>query len=466
MEDIHYVPDWVKKGIIYHIYPLGFFGAPYNSRDESETVNRLEKIREYYSHFQEMGVDIIQFGPIFESVSHGYDTTDYFKIDHRLGTNELFKEVVDELHGMGIKVIVDGVFNHVGREFFSFKDVQEHKQHSSKQGWHYIDFSQSYMNPHMDGFDYKPWEGFYDLVKLNLDNHEVRDYFFNVAKYWLGEIGIDGWRLDVAYLIENHFWRDFKHACKSVKSDSVLIGEMIHGPYSQKIGQDLLDAGTGYAIYKSIFNGINEGNLWELKGVLEQSFHPQWGQNKNIALMNFLGNHDVTRIRSILKDERHVIPAFLILFTLNGFPKIYYGDEIGLTGVVIPGRSDRDVRKSMPPSTQERDPYGQSIFANIKRFIQFRKENHALVYGNLTPVWADNTKSNMIAYLRKSSQQTLLVVVSTSFETKKVKIPLWNQGLDGSQFIDLLNSSEEYWVHNNQIEIDVPGCWGRVLKKS
>ena len=465
MENIQYVPDWAKNGIIYHIYPLGFFDAPFYSKDETEIVNRLEKIRDYYTYFQELGVNIIQFGPLFESHSHGYDTTDYLKIDHRLGTNELFKEIVRELHEMGMKVIVDGVFNHVGRDFFSFKDVQEHKQHSSKQDWHYIDFSQSHMNPHMDGFDYKPWEGHYELVKLNLDNPEVRDHLFYVAKYWIGEIGIDGWRLDVAYLIQNSFWKDFKGACRSVKPDSFLIGEMIHGPYSKWIGHDLLDAGTGYAVYKSIFNGINENNLWELKGVLEQSFHPQWGQNKNIALMNFLGNHDVTRIRSILKDERHVIPAFLILFTLNGFPKIYYGDEIGMRGIKIPGQSDEDIRKSMPSPSDERDPLGNAIMDNVKRFIQLRKSNHALAYGDLTPVWADNTNSNMIAILRRSSQQTLLVVVSTSFESKRVKIPLWNLGLDGSKFVDILSDSEEYRVQNNQLELNVPGCWGRVLLK-
>ncbi|TFG18004.1 MAG: alpha-amylase [Promethearchaeota archaeon] len=466
MENIQYVPEWAKNGIIYHIYPLGFFNAPYYSKDETEIVNRLEQIRDYYSYFQDLGVTIIQFGPLFESHSHGYDTTDYLKIDRRLGTNDLFKEIVRELHEMGMKVIVDGVFNHVGRDFFSFKDVQEHKRHSSKQGWHYINFSQSHMNPYQDGFDYKPWEGYYELVKLNLETPEVLDHIFHVAKYWMGEIGIDGWRLDVAYLIQNTFWRDFKSTCRSIKSDCFLIGEMIHGPYAKWIGHDLLDAGTGYAVYKSIFNGINENNLWELKGVLEQSFHPQWGQNKDIVLVNFLGNHDVTRIRSILSDERHVIPAFLILFTLNGIPKIYYGDEFGMKGIKIPGLSDEAIRKPMPPLSDERDPLGNAITENVKRFIRLRKSNHALMYGDLIPVWADNTKSNMIAILRKSSQQTLLVVVSTSFDSKKVKIPLWNLRLDGSKFVDILNESEEFWVENNHLEMDVPGCWGRVLRKS
>ncbi|MBN2156858.1 MAG: alpha-amylase [Candidatus Lokiarchaeota archaeon] len=465
MEHPNYIPDWAKNGIIYHIYPLGFFDAPYNSQDESEVVNRLERLRKYYDYLQELGITIIQFGPIFESVSHGYDTTDYLKIDRRLGTNELFKEIVEELHQLGMKIIVDGVFNHVGRDFFSFRDVKDHKQNSSKQGWHFIDFTQSHLNPYLDGFDYKNWEGHHSLVKLNLKNQEVREFLFNVARYWLRDIGIDGWRLDVAYLIDNDFLREFKKVCKSVKSDSVLVGELIHNPYSKWIGPDLLDAGTGYQVYKSIYNSINENNFWELKSVLEQSFHPQWGQNRKILLMNFLGNHDVTRIRSNLKDERHVIPAFLILFTLYGIPKIYYGDEFGMKGIVIPFKSDRGVRGPMSPLSTKWDPLGKAIHENIKRFIQLRKKQHALIHGNIIPVWADNTKSNMIAYLRKSSKQTILVVVSTSYEVKKVKIPLWNLHLEGAVFRDLLNDFEEYNVRNNYLELDTEGCWGKVLER-
>jgi len=465
MENISYVPEWVKQGIIYHIYPFGFFDVPYHAGDEPQTVNRLEKIRNFYSHFQELGVNIIQFGPIFESVSHGYDTTDYMKIDHRLGTNALFKKVVNELHDMGIRVIVDGVFNHVGRKFFSFKDVQTHKQNSSKQGWHYIDFSHSHRNPLNDGFDYKTWEGHYELVKLNLDNPEVRKYLFDMVKYWMGEIGIDGWRLDVAYLIGNNFWSEFKQVCKSIKFDCFLVGELIHNPYSKWIGPDLLDAGTGYQVYKSIYNSINENNLFELKAVLEQSFHPQWGQNRNITLMNFLGNHDTTRIRSILKDERYVIPAFLILYTLNGIPKIYYGDEFGLKGKIIPNKSDREVRRPMPSLNSQWDSLGTSIFENVKKFIQIRKNNHALIYGNLIAVWADNTKSNVIAYLRQSSRQIILVIVSMSFQSQHIKIPLWNLNLEGVRFRDLLNNSEEFHGFKNHLEIEIPGCWGRILQK-
>ncbi|MFX0065043.1 MAG: alpha-amylase family glycosyl hydrolase [Candidatus Hermodarchaeota archaeon] len=461
MENIDYVPDWAKKALIYHIYPLGFFGAPKNGSDENEITNRLTGIRDYYTHFQKLGVDVIQFGPIFESVSHGYDTTDYMQIDHRLGTNELFKQIVDELHDLGINVIVDGVFNHVGREFASFKDIRINREKSLKKHWHFIDFTKD--SPYNDGFDYQNWEGHYRLVKLNLIEREVKNYLFSVVEYWLRDIEIDGWRLDVAYMISPEFWREFRQVCKTAKPDCFLIGEMIHGPYNKWVSSELLDAGTGYQNYKSIWSAINSNNMYELKAVLEQSFHPEWGQLKNIALMNFLGNHDTTRIHSILEDKGQLIAAFLILFTLNGIPKIYYGDEIGMKGIKTE-QSDEAVRKPMVISTEKWPSQGKLIFDNIVRFAKLRKDNHALVYGNIIPVFADN---NVLAFLRRSSQQTLLVVINTGFEKMSKTIPLWNQNLNRAKFMEILDQGgqKEYRVQNKQLYIpELYPCWGRILQ--
>ncbi|MCP4634335.1 MAG: alpha-amylase, partial [candidate division Zixibacteria bacterium] len=446
MENINYIPEWAKNAIIYHIYPIGFFGAPKFGRDETAVIERLINIRSYYNHFKELGINVVQFGPIFESVSHGYDTIDYMKIDHRLGTNDSFKQIITELHDMGIKVMVDGVFNHVSREFDSFKDVQIHREESWRKHWHYIDFSKN--SPHDDGFDYKNWEGYYSLVKLNLQENDVKNYIFSVAEYWLKEIGIDGWRLDVAYLIGSDFLREFRKACKNAKPDCLLIGEMIHGPYTKWIGPELLDAGTGYQIYKSIWSAINSSNMHELKSVIERSFHQEWGLFKDTTLINFLGNHDSTRIRSILKEDRFLYPALLYLFTTNGIPKIYYGDEIGVLGVKT-DTSDDDVRKPMPSSTEEWPSMGKEIFQNTKKFIQIRKNNHALTHGSITPVHADPTT---LAFIRRSSQQTILVVINSSLEQVEKTIPLWNQNLNGVRFTEILDQGgdKEYHVENNQ----------------
>lgn len=461
MERLEYIPEWAKTAIVYHIYPLGFFGAPKYGKTESGNSNRLAEIRNFYDHFKNLGVNVIQFGPLFESVSHGYDTTDYMKIDHRLGSNELFKQIVTELHNMNIKVIVDGVFNHVGREFQSFKDIQLYQESSWQKHWHFIDFSKN--SPYNDGFDYKNWEGHYGLVKLNLNENDVQEYIYSVCRYWLGEIGIDGWRLDVAYLIDSDFWREFRRICKEAKPDCLLVGELIHGPYDKWVGPESLDVGTGYQVYKSIWSSINSNNMHELKAVLERSFHQKWGLFRNITLLNFLGNHDCTRIRSILKDDRYLFPAFLFLLTANGIPKIYYGDEIGLKGVKTK-HSDDDVRQPMPRSYEEWSYMSNDLFTNIQKFIEIRKNNYALTHGDLTTVFADN---NTIAYIRRSSIQTLLIVISTNFKKTEKLIPLWNQNLDGRRFVEILEQGGEklYTVRNNQLHIsELYPCWGRILE--
>jgi glycosidase len=461
MEHLNYIPEWTKTAIVYHIYPFGFFGAPKYGQDENATTNRLLEIRNFYDHFEKLGINVIQFGPLFESVSHGYDIIDYVKIDHRLGTNDKFEQITTELHNMNIKVIIDGVFNHVSREFDSFKDIQAHKEKSWRKHWHFVDFSRD--NPYKDGFDYQNWEGHYELVKLNLNEKDVRDYLFSVCNYWLKEIGIDGWRLDVAYLIGTNFWREFRQVCKKIKPDCLLIGEMIHGPYDKWVGPELLDAGTGYQVYKSIWSAINSRNMYELKSILERSFHQEWGLFRNIALLNFLGNHDCTRIRSILKDDRYIFPAFLFLLTTNGIPKIYYGDEIGLKGVKTE-QSDDNVRQMMPRSSAEWPLVGKDIFRTIQKFIQIRKNNHALTHGDLVPVFAD---SNILTFIRRSTKQTLLIIININFEKTETTIPLWNHNLDGHKFVEILEQGgeKEYIVRNNELHIsELYPCWGRVLQ--
>lgn len=461
LENINYIPDWAKNAVFYHIYPFGFFNTPKYGKDDPITTPRLELIRDYYDHFVELGVSVIQFGPIFESVRHGYDTTDYMKIDHRLGTNDLFKTIVDELHDRNIRVIVDGVFNHVGREFPSFKDIQAHGETSWRKHWHYVDFAKD--NSYKDGFDYKNWEGHYSLVKLNLEQPDVCNYLFSVAQYWLGEIGIDGWRLDVAYMIPNFFWYDFRDICKRTKPDCLLIGEMIHGPYSKWIGPNTLDGGTGYEVYKSLWSSFNHANMHELKSNLERSFHPEWGLNKDLTLVNFLSNHDSSRILSQLDEYLHIYPAVLLLFTLNGIPKIYYGDEIGLRGIKT-AISDEAVRQPMPKVPFNITEENRALLNHYKFCIQIRGDHHALKYGNLIPLYANE---HILAFLRKSSRETLLIIISSAFETISCKIPLHNLGMEGYRFVEQLEQggSQEYLVVNNQLSLpEIYSCWGRILQ--
>ncbi|NHI91327.1 MAG: alpha-amylase [Candidatus Lokiarchaeota archaeon] len=458
MEFLNYFPDWAKRSIFYHIYPLGFFNAPKYNREEHNIVDRLVKIRDYYDYFKKLGINVIQFGPIFESVSHGYDTMDYMKIDKRLGTNEVFKVIVSELHEIGIKVILDGVFNHVSREFESFLDIKRNRENSGKRNWHFIDFSEN--DPYNDGFDYKNWEGHYELVKLNVQAEDVKNYLFSVCSYWQQEIGIDGWRLDVASQIDPIFWRDFRKFCKNINPDCLLLGELIHEPYKKWVGEDLLDAGTSYQVYKSTWSAFNSNNMHELKAVLERSFHPEWGLYKDIVLVNFLGNHDTTRIRSILKDDRYLYPAFIFLLTCNGIPKIYYGDEIGVFGIKTPN-SDEEVRKTMPDESSWPE-HAINILNHVKKLIEIRKNNHALIYGSLNSIYAE---PNLLIFMRRSSKQTILIVINNEFQEAQKKIPLWNLNLDGSRFVDILNEYREFQVNQNHLNLDIYPCWGNILIK-
>ena len=454
-----YVPSWLNDAIIYHIYPLGFFGAPkFSANEPGKVINRFENIRNYYNHFLELGINTIQFGPIFESVSHGYDTTDYFVIDHRLGTNELFKEIVAELHDLGIRVIVDGVFNHVGREFKSFIDIKENRQYSTKKNWHFIDFNGN--NSYNDGFSYQDWEGYQELVRLNLSNNEVKDYFFDVCKFWLGDIKIDGWRLDVAYQIDVEFWKEFRKVCKEINSNSVLIGELVHGDYTKWVGEDRLDSGTDYQVQKSIWSSIKSVNMYELKNVIDIAYNKR-GRHKDLLMMNFLGNHDTNRIASVIKTEQ-LIPAFLILLTLHGYPKIYYGDELAVRGEKT-AHSDDEIRKPMIDLADQWPEFGKELFKNIQQFITIRKDIPALRYGTIAFIDPIDWDPTIIIYSRETSTQKVIIIVNTQEQTKSVSIMV-KVANRKAKFIDYLNKREEFIVTNNKIEkIIIYPHWGRIM---
>ncbi len=458
MEFISYIPNWVKKSVVYHIYPFGFFEAPKYNNDNNRPTNRFEKLRNYYDYFQKLGITTIQFGPIFESVAHGYDTSDFRIIDRRLGTNDLFKTIVKELHDLGIRVIIDGVFNHVGRKFFSFQDILKENQNSQYNHWHFINYSRN--NPFNDGFDYKNWEGHYSLVKLNLVERDVREYIFSMVSYWMKEIGIDGWRLDVAYLLPIDFIKELRRVCDSINPETFLIGELIHPPYSKWVGEDRLHSGTAYNVYKSIWSAIASDNMYELKAVLEQSFHLEWGQNKDLILMNFLGNHDNTRIASILQNTDQLKIAFTILFTLNGIPKIYYGDELGTLGIKTE-KSDDDVRR---PMIDVGETENNNILSFVQELAKIRQKNHALIYGKINGLYADPVSGKILSFLRQSSKQSLLVVINSGDTDTIITIPFWNLGLEGKRFRDSFEN-EEYYIINSQLaNLFIPKMGNRLLE--
>ena len=262
--------SWIKEAVFYHIYPLGFVGAA--QYHEEEITHSIKKVEDWIPHMKKLGVNALYLGPVFESHEHGYDTSDYRLLDHRLGTNDDFKRVCDSLHAADIRIVLDGVFNHVGRDFWAFRDVQEKKWDSPYKDWFYINFDGD--SGYHDGFWYEGWEGHYELVKLNLQNPAVVDYLLDCVKYWIDTFDIDGLRLDVAYSLDHNFMRRLRSFVSGIKPDFALIGEVLFGDYNQIVNDDMLHSCTNYECYKGLFSSFNDMNLFEIAHSLKSAVRP------------------------------------------------------------------------------------------------------------------------------------------------------------------------------------------------
>jgi len=331
---------WYDKAFFYQFYPMGLTGAPKNNSWDAtnawngapKPVNRLEKtIREggWIEHLKRLGVSAVYFSPVFQSDRHGYDTRDYYTIDSRLGSNEDFARLCNQLHTSNIKVVLDGVFNHVGRGFWAFKDVQKNKQNSAYTDWFYLDWSRN--SNDNDGFWYEGWEGHFDLVKLNLKNPEVVKHLFGAIKKWIELFKIDGIRLDVAYSLSDDFLRQLRSFIQNFSNQIVLIGEIIYAKDMKRIANDKLHSCTNYECYKALWSSCNDINMFEIAHSLNR-FFGEHGLFKGIQLMSFLDNHDVSRIASQLKNSAHIPLVYGLLFGMPGVPCVYYGSEWAITG--------------------------------------------------------------------------------------------------------------------------------------
>ncbi|MBQ4088132.1 MAG: maltodextrin glucosidase [Clostridia bacterium] len=320
---------WFENSSIYQIYPFGFCGAP--RENDGVVVPRISKVLDFIPHIKKLNLGAVYFCPVFESSAHGYDTKDFTKIDVRLGTNEDFKKVCDALHENGICVLLDGVFNHVGRDFFAFRDVKEHKWDSQYRDWFHISFDGN--SCYDDGFWYEGWEGHFELVKLNLQNPDVKQYLFDCVGRWMDEFGIDGLRLDVAYMLDRQFMRELRGFCTWKNPDFFLAGEMIHGNYNDIVNGEMLHSATNYECFKGLYSSFNSMNMFEIAHSLRNRFGSEdWCMYRGLRLINFADNHDVTRLASVLTDKNQLIPAYGLLFSMPGIPCVYYGSEWGIEG--------------------------------------------------------------------------------------------------------------------------------------
>ena len=362
---------WYEESVFYQIYPLGFCGAPLEN--DGVVEHRILKVNDWVGHIKNLGANAVYFSPVFESDRHGYDTRDYLKIDCRLGTNDDFKSVCDNLHKNDIKVVLDGVFNHVGRGFWAFEDVREKKWDSDYKDWFIISFDGN--SGYNDGFWYEGWEGHFELVKLNLKNPQVVDYLIDCVKKWVAEFDIDGLRLDVAYCLDEDFLRRLRYECKQLKPDFFILGEMLHGDYNRLVNDQMLDSCTNYECYKGLYSSFNSINMFEIAHSIARQFGPEeWTLYKGKHLLCFADNHDVERIASILTNKNHIIPLYGLLFSMPGIPCVYYGSEWGAEGKKSDG--DEALRASFDK------PIENDITKFISKTAEIHKSEKSLCYGS------------------------------------------------------------------------------------
>ena len=406
--------SWINESVFYHIYPLGFCGAPKYNEGEKTAANRIKKVEEWISHFKELGVNAIYFGPIFQSIAHGYDTSNYYITDSRLGSIEDFKQVFKKLHDNGIKIIIDGVFNHVGRGFWAFNDVQHNLAESRYKNWFYnLDFNKQ--SPAGDGFSYEMWEGNADLIKLNLKNPEVCNHLLGAVKMWIEELEIDGLRLDAADCVDKDFFRMLRSFTKGIKEDFWLMGEIIHGDYNEWANQEMLDSVTNYECWKGIYSSHNDKNYFEIAYALKRQF-AEGGIYKNLCLYNFLDNHDVNRIGSMLQNSDNLKNCYAMMFLMPGVPSIYYGSEWGIKGEKGNGANTDDaIRPQLELS--EMLNCSQELVKHITELSNIRKTSNAIKYGSYEELYVSNEQ---MAFARYYDDEVVILAFNLSDSKKRM----------------------------------------------
>ena len=419
-EEMFEVPEWAANKVVYQIFPSRFaatepvdkelwYKAPITPMDDLH--GNLRGIIEHMDDIQNLGIDVLYMTPIFQSNScHKYDTTDYYQIDPSFGTTEDLKELVQKAHERGMKVVLDAVYNHTGREFFAFADILENGEKSKYRDWYFI-----------DGFPLKSeWGeipnfkcfGYYGgMPKLNLKNPEVEKYITDVACYWIKECDIDGWRLDVGDEISHFFWKNFRKAVKAVKKDMLIIGEIWHYAGDFLEG-DEWDTVMNYPFYLNLIDLLADEkitvsqfvqNLGYLKGRLNKNCYP--------LMWNLIDSHDTARFLHLCNDNKkkqHLAAAFQLL--LPGMPMIYYGDEYAM-----PGANDPDCRRGMYWDEEYQD---KEMYEWYKRLIQVRKSHACIVEGELAGIVTEDEEGTIVL-IRKNGEETIAMIFNCSSSAKK-----------------------------------------------
>ena len=366
-------PVWIEHAIWWQVYPLGFVGAfPMSPESPQPSQHRLRRLVDWFDHATALGASGIALGPIFASRTHGYDTTDHYRVDPRLGDDADFDYLVAEARRRGLRILLDGVFNHVGVDFAGHRKAPENE---ASARW----------------FRGRPgrfhtFEGHSELITLNHDNPEVVDYTVDVMAHWLRR-GADGWRLDAAYAVPQQFWASTLPRVREQVPDAWFVGELIHGDYAAVVEAAKFDSATQYELWKAIWSSLNDGNFFELDWALQR--HNAF--LASFAPLTFIGNHDVTRIASRLERPEQLAHALVILLTIGGVPSVYAGDELGFRGVKEERYGGDDaVRPEFGSPPVELDRSGAKVWALHQYLVGLRRRHPWLHAATTTTLRLDN----------------------------------------------------------------------------
>ena len=416
--------SWEKSALFYHIYPLGLCGAPWENHG-GEPVSRIRCIHDWIPHLKRLHVNAVYFSPLWESGTHGYDTHDYTKLDRRLGTNADFAALCDALHANGIRVVIDGVFNHVGRGFFAFQDVLKNGQSSPYCSW-FCNLWFGNSNRFGDPFSYESWHGCEELVKLNLRNNDVVTHLENAILGWMDQFHIDGIRFDAADCIDRDFFRRIRSTIKAKNPECWLMGELIHGNYTQFVNPEMLDSSTNYECWKGIWSSHNDKNYFEINYAMNR----QKDIYRGISLYNFADNHDVSRLATQLRDKRHLPLVYALLYAMPGIPSIYYGSEFALEAAKQNG-SDENLRPALDIQSMLAQEHPLTKF--LYRLGAAYEKKPALHDGSFATV---EVRNQQLVFRRGEGDGAVYCLLNLSDGASDLPLPA-----DGGDWYDLLTGA-------------------------
>jgi len=446
---------WTDRAIFYHIYPLGLLDSPRRDDTGEGLQHRLPGLGAWIPHLKDIGCNAVYLGPVFASVSHGYDTTDYTRVDPRLGDNDDLAAFIGACHDADVRVMLDGVFNHVGREFFAFRDLLEHGESSGFRDW-FIDVNFGQESPLGDPFTYQAYEGNFDMPRLNLLHPDVRQHLYDAVRVWFGDFGADGIRFDAVEQIDREFLGGLCAVAREANPDCWLVGEILATDYRDLVRPGLLDSCTNYEAFKGIWSSFNDRNLYEIAYSLNRQSGPD-GIYRDMALFTFVDNHDQDRIASRLTHHEDLASVYTVLYTIPGVPSVYYGSEWGITGAKE-GANDDGMRPALAlpddPATMP-EPW---LPEHIARLSAIRRDHDALRHGEYTEL---HVASEQFAFRRQAGDDVVIVAINTA--VREVTIEVESGFEDGSILTDALDDDVTVTAEGGRFRIPLAANSIRIL---